>query len=1136
MGRGLTEITLDDLHTVIGAYSNVIYMNDATDSDLLKTITGHPRTLVINLGQLLNIASGEVQGDAIAIDEIEATEIADGAVGGRELAETPSLFQTATEVTFDHDTGTGATLVAVNAAGGGDRLVICQAEVTATFVSTSWEIDVGSAASSNGLFDDIFDGLATLAINETLAGAYLLPEGEALTVTKTSMVSASAGQLTFRLIVMAPAANSIPGGLLADNAVGDFITSTTVNAADTEGPTKELLAADASNDRLILVMGVATVSAAGTPDFDVGSAVTAINSVFDDIEAGAWVIGERWVGACMLPAGEALNATITAGTGGAIDFHMIALTVQTTAGKNLFVEGTEVEQDHTTGAGTLLAANSPGEGDRLLIVQAEVTEAWAGTSWELQVGSAADPNGLFADIFGGTVPLAIGRSEIGSYLLPEGEALALVETNMVMTAGKIMFRILVNTPAAGSIPGNLLANDGVYFPYGVSPTTVQHDAGGTTELLASNANNDRIVLVTAIATETAAADPDFDVGAGAGSEVFNDLAAGAWVIGERWQGAMVLPAGSALNCTNIAGGSTAGTVNFYVTVLTPTVETAQITDASVTGVKLASVGSLFDGASAEVTVLERDWDDGDAHQLLAANAATAGDRLLLVQAHCTELFVITSYHWDVGSTGDPNGLFDDLFAGNATLGLRESEMSAYILPAGEALVLTETEQTDGAGTEGKVTFRILDLGAIGTARIADAAVTGAKLAATPSLFETATDFDQSWNTGAGTILAANSAGQGDRLVIVQAEVTTTFATTSWEWNIGSASDPNGLFADIFGGVAALADGETEIGAYLLPEAEALALVETDMSGGSAGVIRFRILHAQAAAGSIPGALLDNDAIGHFQDSGIMAAPTTVAWDTGSPADLLVADANNDRLCIVLAIAGVTAAGGPEWDVGSETTDTDALFDDIAAGVWTVGDRWVGACMLPATEKLQVTLTTAGSAGSIDFYVIPIIQTVQTAQIQNNAVTPDKVQDPITEGVAGVGFKFIMAELAVPDNTIADVDMMASAFVPSGALICGGYIETINALTETGNAATVGLELPEGADDLLAAVSVDAAPWVGAGRVAVIPTMDDPSTWILTTSTRNVVLTIAGGVSETHAVDSGNIRVVLFYIEPKTGAI
>ena len=85
MGTGASELTLTQLAT-LGKYNNVIFFNDPSDSDLIKTIQGSPRTILINLGQFLNIAAGEIQGDALASDEIEAGQIAAGAVATSELA------------------------------------------------------------------------------------------------------------------------------------------------------------------------------------------------------------------------------------------------------------------------------------------------------------------------------------------------------------------------------------------------------------------------------------------------------------------------------------------------------------------------------------------------------------------------------------------------------------------------------------------------------------------------------------------------------------------------------------------------------------------------------------------------------------------------------------------------------------------------------------------------------------------------------------------------------------------------------------------------------------------------------------------------------------------------------------------
>lgn len=86
MGTGVTAISLATL-AAIGTYNNVIFFNDPSDSDLMKTIDGSPRTILINLGQFLNIATGEIQGDALAADELAAAQIAANAVGASELAD-----------------------------------------------------------------------------------------------------------------------------------------------------------------------------------------------------------------------------------------------------------------------------------------------------------------------------------------------------------------------------------------------------------------------------------------------------------------------------------------------------------------------------------------------------------------------------------------------------------------------------------------------------------------------------------------------------------------------------------------------------------------------------------------------------------------------------------------------------------------------------------------------------------------------------------------------------------------------------------------------------------------------------------------------------------------------------------------
>lgn len=235
MGIGKTELTLAQLAAY--KYQNVNFVN-VPGGDLLYTVVGHPNLVIINIGELLNIAAGEIQGDAVAIDELTATQIAAGAVDTSELA---------------------AGCLAASIAG--------------------------RAKFASGVFD------AATALDKIASAALV-------------------------------------GSLIPDDAVGMFANPTAVPIDHADGSPADLLAADASNDRLCLVMAVATETAAGNPEFDVGSETTATNGMFDDLSAGAWVIGERWVGAIMLPATEKLQVTINAaGTAGAISFYVIPLTV-----------------------------------------------------------------------------------------------------------------------------------------------------------------------------------------------------------------------------------------------------------------------------------------------------------------------------------------------------------------------------------------------------------------------------------------------------------------------------------------------------------------------------------------------------------------------------------------------------------------------------------------------------------------------------------------------------------------------------------------------------------------------------------------------------------------------------------------
>jgi len=130
-------------------------------------------------------------------------------------------------------------------------------------------------------------------------------------------------------------AKCVTAPIIADNAViGRTIpavalgynTVAAVAVDHAAGSPLEILAADATHERLALVTVVATEAAAGGPDIDIGT-TNVINSVVDDFMAGAWIIGDRASRLIRIPAAENVRATITAaGTAGALDVYVQVLT------------------------------------------------------------------------------------------------------------------------------------------------------------------------------------------------------------------------------------------------------------------------------------------------------------------------------------------------------------------------------------------------------------------------------------------------------------------------------------------------------------------------------------------------------------------------------------------------------------------------------------------------------------------------------------------------------------------------------------------------------------------------------------------------------------------------------------------
>lgn len=117
------------------------------------------------------------------------------------------------------------------------------------------------------------------------------------------------------------AAGAVDGVHLTNAAFGIAHAATlTVDHADASPV--EIVAADATHERLFRVVVVATEAAAGGPDIDIGSAGFA-NSVVDDFGAGAWALGDRCERVVRVEAGGNLRATIAAaGTAGALAIYV----------------------------------------------------------------------------------------------------------------------------------------------------------------------------------------------------------------------------------------------------------------------------------------------------------------------------------------------------------------------------------------------------------------------------------------------------------------------------------------------------------------------------------------------------------------------------------------------------------------------------------------------------------------------------------------------------------------------------------------------------------------------------------------------------------------------------------------------
>ena len=152
-----------------------------------------------------------------------------------------------------------------------------------------------------------------------------------------------------------------------------------------------------------------------------------------------------------------------------------------------------------------------------------------------------------------------------------------------------------------------------------------------------------------------------------------------------------------------------------------------------------------------------------------------------------------------------------------------------------------------------------------------------------------------------------------------------------------------------------------------------------------------------------------------------------------------------------------------------------------------------------------------------------LESVDTGEITDLAVTAAKLAQPTAQGVTGIGFRVCRAtySFAVDGGAVGTIALLGATSITPNAVICGWVINITAALTSAG-AATAALQV-EGADDLIAAALVSGAPWSSTGRKSVLPAFTG-ATSVRTTAARDVSLVIA--VAD---LTAGAFDVYLFYI-------
>jgi len=133
--------------------------------------------------------------------------------------------------------------------------------------------------------------------------------------------------------------------------------------------------------------------------------------------------------------------------------------------------------------------------------------------------------------------------------------------------------------------------------------------------------------------------------------------------------------------------------------------------------------------------------------------------------------------------------------------------------------------------------------------------------------------------------------------------------------------------------------------------------------------------------------------------------------------------------------------------------------------------------------------------------------------------PETVEDGIgVKSVPIVRVAKATYDFAVKGGVVGDIPL--DDVVPLGAVIVGGYLRVLTAVTGGAN-ATAAVKV-EGAADIVAAAVVTGAPWSTTGFKSVIPVATG-ATMLITTAKRRITVTVA--VAD---LTAGKFDVMLFY--------